>query len=857
MRVLRKMRALAILMTVAILASQLCIVNVNAAEGVAATAPVGTELTGLRVTDLDKPAVGRTLDRTARIRTNENVTWEIPVIWVDEFGNTATTAQPGRTYTPNFIFFIPEGYTVSTKGANGQIFLTLPGFLTDTFGTDSLIFVTDAGKDITYITFINGAVSQRSSAQSAANARVVPFNRIDTAQPAPQGTSASEDHGGSHSADPVPAPAPVPEPDKEEIPEQVRLHCSKTVIEKFAGSIDVLNDLVTLIKNKLEPQAVGLLKSGIFDYGGYSGDTSGKGENALGKQIGLFIYFDKDVLCDGTDDRDPTPANALAYVSGQRFKGEDGLYNLYKYVIGFNTDEFMETDPETGKWEYKVNQLSTLDNTLVHELMHAFMDDYARRGMAGNYDDPVDRYPQWFMEGMASVVENTYQFRAATFQGMGNISGLTYNAYKGRYTNADGSFVRVKYTPQTVYDKYIYKDYADPNNICDLSQSEAYGQNADSAYSSGYLAVVYLSYLTAIKRGEGNALTVPDDPEQLATINMGIIRKGTSTILSLLHDGYSLDSIIRYASSGNGDENAFYENEAAFREKFIKGEGETSTTTRVVGQTEGVCASAVFTSYYLNYLESMSTEERVANGSILRDDQNYDSPLTWEDWQKDPNQYYPFEIAYEEGTDRFVTSTADYDRALQTGGKSLDHLAATQANSQESGTDPEIVDIGETVQQAAKSQDTEPESSDEGSSDTSSSSSDTVDTAVVTEEVTAEPATDPVPVADPVVTDPVVVPVPEATDETGIEGVLPVMPGEIAPDSSITQDATDLCILPTEQDAAVPDETCFVDVPSGDDGAPSDGGDCGGGDDGGSDDSGSDDGGSDDGGTDDGGSDGE
>ena len=60
-------------MVVCLLACRICVVNVNAAEGVSASVD-GVALTGLRITDLSKPVAGKMLDLTARVRTSQNVT---------------------------------------------------------------------------------------------------------------------------------------------------------------------------------------------------------------------------------------------------------------------------------------------------------------------------------------------------------------------------------------------------------------------------------------------------------------------------------------------------------------------------------------------------------------------------------------------------------------------------------------------------------------------------------------------------------------------------------------------------------------------------------------------------------------
>lgn len=79
----KKLRLLAIVMAFSLIAGQLCIVNVNAAEGVGSRSGI-TELSGISLTGIDRPVVGKYLDNKAMVRTRENISWEIPVIWTDD-----------------------------------------------------------------------------------------------------------------------------------------------------------------------------------------------------------------------------------------------------------------------------------------------------------------------------------------------------------------------------------------------------------------------------------------------------------------------------------------------------------------------------------------------------------------------------------------------------------------------------------------------------------------------------------------------------------------------------------------------------------------------------------------------------
>ena len=56
-------------------------------------------ITDLRLTSLDEPVPGVPLDTKATIVSAEGVTWDIPVVWIDESGKTVTVRVPSSTNT--------------------------------------------------------------------------------------------------------------------------------------------------------------------------------------------------------------------------------------------------------------------------------------------------------------------------------------------------------------------------------------------------------------------------------------------------------------------------------------------------------------------------------------------------------------------------------------------------------------------------------------------------------------------------------------------------------------------------------------------------------------------------------------
>lgn len=848
----KKLRLLAIVMVFSLIAGQLCIVNVNAAEGVGSRSGI-TELSGISLTGIDRPVVGKYLDNKAMVRTRENISWEIPVIWTDDLGNTATIAEEGRTYTPNFIFFVPEGYTIKEMSPDGRFTVKLPDFLIQTFGEDSLIFAIDAGRRITYITFVE-SLEKKGTIPEYEEYKAPAIGPVE--QSTDSNNAGDEDTPSGGNNDPLPA----------NIPEQVRIHCSSGAISKLG--VDILEDLVSRIKNKLEPQAVNLLKNS-FDAYNYAKDDE------LGTQIGLYIYYEQ-----GAIDGYKTPEGALAYVSS-------GYVNdIYKYIIGVDAKTVMVQDPETGEWHYNEKETANFCNTIVHEMMHAFMDDYTRYGMESNKDG----FPGWFVEGGASAVENVYQYRAYLFQTLGNVdSENNYDSNYNRYMDT------VKYSTASILSKYCDENLKDDFRY-DLKFSGD-DDNIGSAYVSGYLAYVYLGYMAAMYEGydkqEGHSDIItyedvngtPNDiSDDTVSIDINGIRYGANKILERLHAGYSLDSIIKdYSTTQVGEESSsLYSSTDDFQEKFIKGTGEGEVNRLVFNSVSdtstGIMGSLAFCTYYLNYLESQSTAgdwTKLANGSILRDNMDYCSPIEWDKEEK--STLYNI---VDSGS--YVASTANDEYAWeQTGGKTLssDERAIDESGEvEESGS--KIIDIDgsgqdETLPAAAKSDvsvissesahESIDEETSENTSETVSEASDVISDDVINDNVITDEPT--IAISDePIDNIPVVDEEKSDTDDISTPGIEsePVndISGNIIVDNIITDESGDgLSITPVQEDAIIPDNEIYIEGPANGNND-SDGGNVpsgnGGGDSGsesGSGDSGSNDSGSDDGGSSDGGSD--
>lgn len=218
-----------------------------------------------------------------------------------------------------------------------------------------------------------------------------------------------------------PEPAPV---------NLVDLYCSQTA--KDAVAAEDLERLVDLVKNRLEPQAVNLLRDSFPCFR----EAAENGE--LGEEIGLYIYFvqgDKD----GSMAHElEMPAKTIASVSENAWRDEaDDQFVHFGYILSVGAENFVLNDAEgnvvvdeNGKYRL-TDDTTDLENFIIHEMLHAFMRDYNRIGQTGatspeelldyheNITDPdkdwskyeATFFPNWLKEGLASTVQNNYHYR--------------------------------------------------------------------------------------------------------------------------------------------------------------------------------------------------------------------------------------------------------------------------------------------------------------------------------------------------------------------------------------------------------------------------------------------------------------
>lgn len=619
-----------------------------------AAAGAAKAVSDIIIDGVSAPVPFEDLDDNAVVNTAENETWEIPTLWIDDNLQLSTTADDDASNLPALAFFVPEGLTI-----DGDSFtITLSDSVAELFGDEDLIAFYDDSLGITYILpasildYFEGASKNAIDAKAAGKKKP------------------------SAAASTKPAPAANT---KKKTRNLIDIYCSNTVREVLSDS--ELEYLIDLVINKFEPQAVELLKDSFPAF------KEAANKNQIGKQIGMYIYYLKGDQ-DGITEHEGA-SNALAYVSGDAVMRNGKA--VYCYMIGIDTDDLLVRDANnelvkdaSGKYliERDGTHAATFNNTVVHELFHAFMDDYNRTGMlgakttedgitpGGQFVDEGQKarfsaliYPKWFREGTASAVENVYQFRYISFKML--------RAVKGSDSKFDDTYTKLglldNYLNATLNGKDLYFDikYSNSGSPIDTDQSR---------YVTGYLATLYLAQLAAQKDPNiGSAMKADGTFSGDSNTKLCL---GLNSILKRMHNGETLDQVIADISAIDGDP-SIYTDTADFTEKFIKGPQNDDETY------SGDTASITFTLTYLNYMRSLEKlmeqgkRSFLPNGSILFGfDQDYNIPLVY-----DPNKQWTSKQFKIIESNAFVESTVPSSVALAGGGKSVLPDAGAQADT--------------------------------------------------------------------------------------------------------------------------------------------------------------------------------
>lgn len=264
-----------------------------------------------------------------------------------------------------------------------------------------------------------------------------------------------------------------------------------------SGAVNAFNETYKNIANTLQtsivPQVVSAIMAKYTAFNYLTGSSIG---------IGLRLYSDpsSSVLASVTVGTSYIPSG-----------GKNSSDNL-TYSLAVNVAKVGDiTDAATR---------NSLEQTIAHEMIHAFMDEATTVGMIGIAPSGAtnQKFPSWFVEGMAQ-----------TASGPGNWT-------RGVSLNLSESSTAAQISAA-------------------LSGNNALGTNSTSSqYGTGYLACMYLGYLAS-----GKTADMSNSTGAAATIAQGI-----SNILSNLINGNSLDSVIADATNGK------YSTVNAFQNSFAK-----------------------------------------------------------------------------------------------------------------------------------------------------------------------------------------------------------------------------------------------------------------------------------------------
>ena len=206
------------------------------------------------------------------------------------------------------------------------------------------------------------------------------------------------------------------------------------------------DELKNVLKEEIVPQAVSALLSTFPDTYGYLADSS------IG--IGLYLYDDA-----STSTLASVTIGASAMSTGSGIQAE---YLSYKLSVNVAT-----LKNASGAIDLASNR-DDLEVTIIHEMTHAIMDEVLTNGMigygGGNGFDSSVQFPGWFKEGMAQAA-----------------AGGCYNGNDW----VNGGLGITSTTSETA--------------ISTILQDASYrlGSNTTaSKYATGYLACMYLGYLT-------------------------------------------------------------------------------------------------------------------------------------------------------------------------------------------------------------------------------------------------------------------------------------------------------------------------------------------------------------------------
>lgn len=336
-----------------------------------------------------------------------------------------------------------------------------------------------------------------------------------------------------------------------------------TTIQSNSGdpTMSGYNELKNTLKNSIVPQAVTSLVSTYSDAFGYLQDSS------IG--IGLNLY---------SNINSSTLASVALGLSGKSVNGVMEFQLDYKLSVNMAYLSF-ESDGTTLTESCR----SELEATILHEMVHALMDESLTCGMLGftnsGTSDTSNEYPLWFAEGMAQTASGGYADWNDWVDGLGINASTPINTISSNVQSSTNK----------------------------LSAS-----TSSSAYGTGYLACMYLGFL-----GSGASLSQ-------GNVTAANIKSGLNLVLKELVNGKSLDTVINEVSGG------IYSSTKDFENKFGDSNSATfiSYLTQNVGSGNGSLVTGNFASTDLLSNDDTSTDLFKLNTNTTTVSNVYPSDVT-------------------------------------------------------------------------------------------------------------------------------------------------------------------------------------------------------------------------------------
>jgi len=315
---------------------------------------------------------------------------------------------------------------------------------------------------------------------------------------------------------------------------------------KEIGSMDYLEWLADYCVNVIEPQAVEkLLQVPAF--------KEAADQGLISKYITLQLDYN--------DQNQYGAMTRISYynkngcVIGEENDDED-CYNVgYSFLV--NTCVF---EPDTQNDPDKRRELQ---DTMIHEMMHAFTFDYTRGLMAGIYRDGhvnalENGAPQWFSEGVAVTMQGGYNDGR-----MGILEDMFLAEDEDKEVLLD-TFS----SPQSMWEaiESMYQYYSKEDIKEELGSEDARFTDINfegNTYTYSYLGTMYVYDMAA------RSLGLETFDEQ-GRVNMDAMLKGLDYILRQSHAGYSLDEIFAEISKDPSTGVSLYPDVESLEKTFMR-----------------------------------------------------------------------------------------------------------------------------------------------------------------------------------------------------------------------------------------------------------------------------------------------